>query len=428
MPFPVPHILHQLRLAAALMLWTGAMQGMGGLAQAQSIGDWNGAYHAPPPSASPPPRTRPSPKATHTPASRPRHHSRRVPHPPQASAPPPDRNPPPASAGARAPVPRIEAPPPTTTPPPIPARAQAAPSPATPAPVPAPRIGVAPPAKPAGEGQDLPQWPLGLAAILGGAAGWALWRRKSRPDLDLTQPPPEQTPPEQTPPPPLAARPGPAPHATPPPELCLDFLPTRFATTLTEAILRYELTVTNHTGQALGPLVLAGAMEASVESREDHASAHPPAVQARAFPPASGFNPHPLFTPEPEAPTEQAPEPSSPMPELYRLAQLQSGESTTLQGQLRLPLAAIVPIRLGGAALFVPLVRVQADAIGLHDDMLIAAQLCVMVGEAAPPSTQGGKAGLGPFQLDAGPTIARHLAMRPISGRKTPGTPLGIAV
>jgi hypothetical protein len=44
-------------------------------------------------------------------------------------------------------------------------------------------------AKPA-PAPDLPQWPLGVAALLGGAAGWALWRRKSPGVIPVDEPAP----------------------------------------------------------------------------------------------------------------------------------------------------------------------------------------------------------------------------------------------
>jgi hypothetical protein len=88
---------------------------------------------------------------------------------------------------------------------------------------------------------------------------------------------------------------------------------------------------------------------------------------------------------------------------------LHMGESLRLQGQLRLPLAEITPIRLGGAALFIPLVRVQVEATGARDDAIFETALCMVVGEAAQTGT--GSA-LGPFRLDDGPTVARHLAIR----------------
>jgi hypothetical protein len=57
-------------------------------------------------------------------------------------------------------------------------------------------------------------------------------------------------------------------HAAPVEELSLDFEPTRFATTLSEATLRYRLTVTNISQQPLGPLAINGRMEAASEEEE----------------------------------------------------------------------------------------------------------------------------------------------------------------
>jgi hypothetical protein len=280
---------------------------------------------------------------------------------------------------------------------------------------------------------DLPQWPLGLAVLLGGAAGWALWRRKSAPDI-VVDPPQDITPdapqaaPEPAEPPPFV--PGLTPTT---PDLTLDFVPTRFSTTLAEAILRYRLTVTNHTDHPLGPLVIAGAMEDA--GREDD---EPPvaeeAPETPTFRPAPGFSPHPHFTPDPilapsETPAEtvadvsadtppKPPRTDAELPELHRVPLLNPGESADLQGQLRLHLADIAPMLVGGAALFVPLVRLnaQGERMDAEETPPASVMLCMAVGEATgDPAAEA----LGPFRLDAGPVIARHLAVRDMMMRET---------
>lgn len=401
MPPPILRLPYRLRLS-----WMAALLAIAGTAQGQSIGDWNGTYRTPhAAAASPPPRIKPSPTTTSLPKAK-RHHPQAPRHPagkPGAGAPPVTPTPKPT-------------PTPTPTPSPSPAptpKPAMAPSPAPPPkPHPIPKPPVA--AKPA-PAQDLPQWPLGLATLLGGAAGWALWRRRSATDIPVDAPAPAIEKPPATPP-------ASAPVLTP--ELLLDLVPTRFTTTLTEAILRFDLTLTNHTGQPLGPVVITGAMEATGPGQQDMSPA--PSPGGPAFRAAPGFRPHPHFTPDPTlapAPLEPpiAPRPSGPLPELYRLMLLHGEESARIQGQLRLPLADIAPIRLGGVALFVPLVRVKVEATGARDDALLETGLCMVVGQA---TQGGGDSAMGPFRLDAGPMIARDLAMRDM----TADMPLNAAV
>lgn len=437
-PLPAPPRIRHDSPVRAWHLLIGMMAGAMTLgpcpAEAQSIGDWDGTYHAPPtPKPTPtvkssPPRIVPSPVITATPTAHPR---RKEPVRRRARL-----------AATPAPTPAPQAPP---SPTPMPAPVQTTPSPlpsvATPPPVatvlmPKPRTlpHPAPPPSP-----DLPQWPLGLAALLGGAAGWALWRRKSAPTLQDEPEPLADLPfapvpaPAQAPPEPALMPPPPAePRFTPSPatarasgDLALDFIPTRLTTTLTEAILRYSLTVTNLGHAALGPLVIAGAMEAAGQdepAEPDRAPSHSP-----VFRPAPGFSPHPQFTPM-IVPTDQPPPPApdpapgpAAMEECHRLASLASGESAELRGQLRLPLADITPMRVGPASLFIPLVRLSVEAGRIADGGTAAppvtAELCMMVGETPQtPSDRAdtGQVALGPFRLDAGPATARHLAARSV--------------
>jgi hypothetical protein len=311
----------------------------------------------------------------------------------------------------------------------------AAPKPvASPAPrLPAPKPVVAP----APVEESLPQWPLGVTALLGGLAGWLLWRRKSKaaaaetPETEdsaiAPAPPPPAEPvvdaaPVITEPVVVAAPPAPpapvfepAPfHAAPVEELSLDFEPTRFATTLSEATLRYRLTVTNISQQPLGPLAINGRMEAASEEEEQQpepevapspVAPEPPAFAAlrrglpaqpavraegrgggshraclrhlerwkrrnrpksrqrrmsgtRIMPPRTA-PPCPAPRSDEEAPA--APDAAPGTVELHRLMMLSPGGASRCAAS-HLPLAAIAPMRVGAAELFVPLVTLSVEA------------------------------------------------------------------
>jgi hypothetical protein len=279
----------------------------------------------------------------------------------------------------------------------------------------------------------------GVTALLGGLAGWLLWRRKSKaaaaetPETEdsaiAPAPPPPAEPvvdaaPVITEPVVVAAPPAPpapvfepAPfHAAPVEELSLDFEPTRFATTLSEATLRYRLTVTNISQQPLGPLAINGRMEAASEEEEQQPEPEVAPSPVAPEPPAPArsavaFQPNPQFAlkdeaeeaiepasgtssdveeaeqaeepstedvrdedhaapdgpamPRPEIPDEEAPAAPDAAPgtvELHRLMMLSPGESIEVRGQLHLPLAAIAPMRVGAAELFVPLVTLSVEA------------------------------------------------------------------
>jgi hypothetical protein len=228
------------------------------------------------------------------------------------------------------------------------------------------------------------------------------------------------------------------------PDLSIDFVPTRFATTLVEAVLRYRISVINRGTGPLGPLVIFGAMEAA--GPEPQPSPAPPASPSRERPfrPAPGFNPHPHFTPYADltdlghgdpshhdntavtpqplypARTELSAPGPAPLPECHRLAVLNPGEGADFVGQMRLPLTDITPIRVGGAALFVPLVRLKVEAGSAKGDHAsgeaFTRELCVMVGEMAPgnaaPRPGETPPSLAPLPLDPEGVTMDHLAIR----------------
>jgi hypothetical protein len=149
------------------------------------------------------------------------------------------------------------------------------------------------------------------------------------------------------------------------------FTPTRFSTTLANAILRYDLTLANRSDAPLGPLTITAAMDtASNDANTPHLAA---------------------------------------MTEAHRLMLIQPGDSVSVSGELRMALSAITPLRVGGAALFVPMVRfgVRAAQVGMLADLPpVAVEAHFLVGEPQ------GEAGLGPFRLDTGPQTAHILTQR----------------
>jgi hypothetical protein len=136
------------------------------------------------------------------------------------------------------------------------------------------------------------------------------------------------------------------------------------------ATLAYRLTLTNRADTPLGPLRIAG----------DITSAHA-SVSTEAQLSLDGGG----------------------LPMLHDVPALAPGEPLTLTGELRLPLASILPIHSGGSRVFVPLARFRIDG----PDGALATRVFV-VGQA---SGQPGGA-LRPFPLDRGPGVDRALDQR----------------
>jgi hypothetical protein len=94
----------------------------------------------------------------------------------------------------------------------------------------------------------------------------------------------------------------------------------------------------------------------------------------------------------------------------HRIQHLGPGESATISGELRLPLAAITPIRRGEAALFVPLARFRI--LTWRDGRPpVAINRTFVIGET-PPSPD---AALKPFRLDLGPRMYSSISQREIA-------------
>jgi hypothetical protein len=139
---------------------------------------------------------------------------------------------------------------------------------------------------------------------------------------------------------------------------------------MVNATLAYRLTLTNQLDRALGPLRITG----------DITSAHA-SLSAQ----------------------EQLSLDGESLPALHDVPTLASGEALALSGELRLPLASIMPIHSGGSRVFVPLARFRVEAGG---DVM--ATHVFVVGQAS--DVPGGA--LRPFPLDRGPGVDRALGQR----------------
>jgi hypothetical protein len=343
---------------------------------------------APTPRATPSPRPRPVPTAAASPTPAPRAIER-----PSAL---------PASAPATVPAP-IANPTPAALPLPIDA---------------APIATASAPAAVEAPSQSAPIWPwlAAVGVILAGAAVWLLRRRKSAapetyyeeeeaaytPPVLQPSPPaalakPVQTMPEpalslaDVPPPAPVRAPQAQPHAapTPAPQSAMPTAPAkagdfisvalaarRLSATLMNTALTYELTVTNNGTEAIGPIAVSGDMIGA------HASIPPKMLLETA---ADG-EPH------------------------HRIPRLEPGESAAMSGELRLPLAAITPIRSGTATLFVPLARFRV--LAFRDGRPpVSANHAFVVGEE--PQIAG--AALKPFRLDLGPRLYSSITQRELA-------------
>lgn len=100
---------------------------------------------------------------------------------------------------------------------------------------------------------------------------------------------------------------------------------------------------------------------------------------------------------------------ASDAPVLHRLAGLGAGETVALEGDVRLPLSAITPIRHGGAALFVPLLRIAVEATGSAASLLLRSAFVIGLDEGAA----GGR--LQPFRLDQGPRSYGQVSHRELT-------------
>lgn len=346
---------------------------------------------APPVIAPPPPPIPPSPTPTATASATPR--ATPTPRTTATSAPRPTASPSPRPAPAPAPGP-------TASPTPLPPLA-------SPVPEALPSLASEPAAPAAQPTREAPLWPwlAGAAAIvvLGGGA-FLLRRRRAGTETEYFEeeapvapaPAPEVSPPaalprRTTPTPP----PAPAPTPLPEPALSLDDVPPpppvrgkagetlavqlvarRLSATLMNTALTYELTVTNTGAEPIGPIAVTG----------DMIGAH------------SSIPPKVLL----ETAGDSEPQ--------HRVPLLGPGESASMSGELRLPLASITPIRHGAATLFVPLARFRV-LVFRDGRPPVSSGHAFVIGEE--PQTPG--AALKPFRLDLGPRLYSGITQRELA-------------
>lgn len=162
--------------------------------------------------------------------------------------------------------------------------------------------------------------------------------------------------------------------AGPLPPLSIALEATRLNASLVNATLSYRLRIANNGDVPLRDLVVSGDMTSAHASRPVE---------------------------------EQLGTDGAALPWLHGLAALPPGEEAVLTGDIRLPLAAITPIRRGAAALFVPLARIEAFG-ALPDGEQLAVRGTFLVGQ----EPEDGAARLQPFRLDLGPRVYARVGQR----------------
>jgi hypothetical protein len=213
-------------------------------------------------------------------------------------------------------------------------------------------------------------WALGGLLVLA-AAGLAAWIWLGKRAGSGAAAVPEIERPHVTPPAPATVPAAPkAPVSSPPigEPLQVTLEPLRLSLTLMNATLAWRLEVANR-----GPGPLTG-----LAIGADMISAH--ASMSRE---------------------EQLSGPGRAALPVQRIERLEPGEDRTVEGEFRLPLGQIVPIRQGNAALLLPLARFRVEADGAQPLVRTFA-----VGQPGNGST------LQPFRLDQGPRIYPQLAQR----------------
>ena len=151
----------------------------------------------------------------------------------------------------------------------------------------------------------------------------------------------------------------------------------RMSATLMNVVLNYELIVSNQGREPIGPVTVGGDMIGAHASLPDRAQLE---LSGQAIIP------------------------------LHRLASLAPGESITLSGEFKLPLAAITPIRSGNAALFIPLARFRVEAARAGAPPLVANSAFVIGEDQDRPG-----AALKPFRLDLGPRLYSRIGQRELA-------------
>jgi hypothetical protein len=183
------------------------------------------------------------------------------------------------------------------------------------------------PAAPAQDEEGLPTWLFvlgGLLAAAGAGAAAFAWRRKREADA----PPPEIAPPRAAP----AATAAAPPLSSAGPKLSIEARAVRLSRSMMYATLSYEVHVTNRGSQPLEDVRLGADL-----------------VTAHARIPTD----------------QQLADPLVPLAPVRSFERLDPGQSMQVEGELRLPVSQIRPIPHGKAVVYVPLLRVRAEAEGM---------------------------------------------------------------
>ncbi|MBB4859564.1 hypothetical protein HNO88_002893 [Novosphingobium chloroacetimidivorans] len=243
------------------------------------------------------------------------------------------------------------------------------------------------PAAPVESASDRTWWILGGAAavVLAGGAFLLLRRRRSAATQDMEEAPPLAPVAEPVP---LRPRPAPAPVATPPAAaprseptvsepfaIAATFKPQAIRLSLVYATLQYEIELTNAGATPLPSLVVRG----------DLMSAHASIPTAQQL------------APLPEA-----------LEAKHELAALAPGESTTVKGEVRVPIQQIRPLVKGSASFLVPLARFCLVA---PDRTFVRRVFTVGPRDA-------GNGAIASVRLDAGPRNLRELDAREIEAAR----------
>jgi hypothetical protein len=159
----------------------------------------------------------------------------------------------------------------------------------------------------------------------------------------------------------------------PAPAITIDFQPRSANATLFNAVLGFELTLSNDGSEDLVDVRISGSM-----------------VQA-----------------EGHGPREPMPDALSP---LHELETLRTGGAETISSEFRVPLASIRPIQFGSQALFVPLVQISIEFTDGSGFQHIQIAVFLIGQEHQPPRPK-----MAPFRLDMGPRSFNPLGYRLLS-------------
>lgn len=267
---------------------------------------------------------------------------------------------------------------------------------------------------------DQPLWLMAGGAILLLLAGAVLWARLRRrrgatqeyedtsPALAEAEPTSRAVPepsapatlsplraaparPAPTPAPTPRAEPVPQPEPLPAPEplatsgpLDITLEARHLSRAMVNATLAYRLSLTNRSDHLIGPLRITGDLTTA------HASV--PIEQQLSL---DGAN----------------------LAAIHEVPDLAPGASTTLTGELRLPIAEIRPIRGGQGHVFVPLARFHVAGEGATGDPVSATRIFV-IGRTSEDT----RAPLRPFVLEQGPGVQREIGQRELRGTVEPVT------